>query len=436
MHIIFLQVGGNSIDVLSMSALFIAMLTLLIGAALISSTEVALFSMNAKMLDLLELRHNKSGKIIRKLLDQPEKLLANILITNSFFHISFVFASTAFIGKLEIFGIAGVLPTWAKVVIISIFLILFGEIIPKVLATKKGEKIAVFMATPMYILTIVLKPFTLLLALFSRKKKQNEKKSTNLSVDELSTVHEMIEHKQASEQEKKILSGILTFGNTDVKQVMTPRTNIIALDESHSFHMVLKEIESFGFSRIPVYNGNIDKITGVLYIKDLLPHLSESNEFNWQQFKRTPYFVPESKKIDDLLKEFQEMKMHLAIVVDEYGGTSGIVSLEDIIEEIVGDLNDEYDDENIVYSKLDDRNYVFDGKTLLVDLYRILDLEESNFEAAKGEADTIAGFILEQTGVFPKKDATIDFSGIRFKIDSIDKRRIISVKVTLGDGKN
>ncbi len=422
-------------NIVSIGALFLAMMATLIGAALVSSTEVALFGLNSRTLDLLELRHSKSGKIIRKLLEEPEKLLANILITNSLFHISFVFISTAFIGKLESLGMASVIPMWAQIVIISIFLILFGEIIPKVLATKKGEKIAVFMATPMLVLNFVLKPFSAFLSLFHGRKKKEEKKSSTLSVDELSAVHELIQNKQGSEQEQKILTGILNFGNTDVKQVMTPRTNIIALDESHSFHMVLREIQASGFSRIPMYEDNVDKITGVLYIKDLLPYLEENDTFQWQQFKRKAYFIPESKKLDDLLKEFQEMKMHVAVVVDEYGGTSGIISLEDVIEEIVGDLNDEYDDENIVYSKLDNRNYIFDGKTLLVDMYRILDLDETLFEAAKGEADTIAGFILEQTGVFPKKDAIVDFGGVKFKIDSIDKRRIISVKITLNDVK-
>ena len=422
-------------NIVSIGALFLAMMATLIGAALVSSTEVALFGLNSRTLDLLELRHSKSGKIIRKLLEEPEKLLANILITNSLFHISFVFISTAFIGKLESLGMASVIPMWAQIVIISIFLILFGEIIPKVLATKKGEKIAVFMATPMLVLNFVLKPFSAFLSLFHGRKKKEEKKSSTLSVDELSAVHELIQNKQGSEQEQKILTGILNFGNTDVKQVMTPRTNIIALDLSHSFHMVLREIQASGFSRIPMYEDNVDKITGVLYIKDLLPYLEENDTFQWQQFKRKAYFIPESKKLDDLLKEFQEMKMHVAVVVDEYGGTSGIISLEDVIEEIVGDLNDEYDDENIVYSKLDNRNYIFDGKTLLVDMYRILDLDETLFEAAKGEADTIAGFILEQTGVFPKKDAIIDFGGVKFKIDSIDKRRIISVKITLNDVK-
>ena len=422
-------------NIVSIGALFLAMMATLIGAALVSSTEVALFGLNSRTLDLLELRHSKSGKIIRKLLEEPEKLLANILITNSLFHISFVFISTAFIGKLESLGMASVIPMWAQIVIISIFLILFGEIIPKVLATKKGEKIAVFMATPMLVLNFVLKPFSAFLSLFHGRKKKEEKKSSTLSVDELSAVHELIQNKQGSEQEQKILTGILNFGNTDVKQVMTPRTNIIALDESHSFHMVLREIQASGFSRIPMYEDNVDKITGVLYIKDLLPYLEENDTFQWQQFKRKAYFIPESKKLDDLLKEFQEMKMHVAVVVDEYGGTSGIISLEDVIEEIVGDLNDEYDDENIVYSKLDNRNYIFDGKTLLVDMYRILDIDETLFEAAKGEADTIAGFILEQTGVFPKKDAIVDFGGVKFKIDSIDKRRIISVKITLNDVK-
>ena len=282
-------------NIVSIGALFLAMMATLIGAALVSSTEVALFGLNSRTLDLLELRHSKSGKIIRKLLEEPEKLLANILITNSLFHISFVFISTAFIGKLESLGMASVIPMWAQIVIISIFLILFGEIIPKVLATKKGEKIAVFMATPMLVLNFVLKPFSAFLSLFHGRKKKEEKKSSTLSVDELSAVHELIQNKQGSEQEQKILTGILNFGNTDVKQVMTPRTNIIALDLSHSFHMVLREIQASGFSRIPMYEDNVDKITGVLYIKDLLPYLEENDTFQWQQFKRKAYFIPESK---------------------------------------------------------------------------------------------------------------------------------------------
>ncbi len=424
------MVAGSNTAIISMALLFVAMAVLLIGAAMISSTEVAFFSMDKKALELLELRHSKAGQIIKKLLDRPEKLLATILITNSFFHISFVFVSTAFITHLESIGISTALPTVVQIIIISILLILFGEIIPKVLATKKGERIAVFMAAPMLLLTTLLKPFSAFLLLFSSQKKKHQK-TKNISVDELSAVHDLIQNEEASEQEQKILSGILTFGNTDVKQIMTPRTNITALNESLTFTEVIKEIQASEFSRIPMHNSNIDKITGVLYIKDLLPHLSASENFDWKALKRTTFFVPESKKIDDLLKEFQEMKMHMAVVVDEYGGTSGIVTLEDIIEEIVGDLSDEYDDEDVVYSKLDDKNYIFDGKTLLIDLYRILEIDEEPFEAAKGEADTIAGFILEQTGVFPKKDSVIEFAGLRFKIDGMDKRRIVSIKVTL-----
>ncbi|MFM7021633.1 MAG: gliding motility-associated protein GldE [Flavobacteriales bacterium] len=413
-----------------MSLMFIGMLVLLIGAAMISSTEVAFFSMDKKSLELLELRNHKTGKTIKKLLENPEKLLATILITNSFFHISFVFVSTAFIGNLDSIGIANVIPTVVQIIVISTLLILFGEIIPKVLATKKGDKIALFMATPMSFLITVLKPFSAFLLLFSSKKKK-EQKIKNISVDELSAVHDLIQNEEASEQEQKILSGILSFGNTDVKQIMTARTNIISLNENLSLPAVVKEIQTSEFSRIPVHKDNIDKITGVIYVKDLLPYLNEGENFDWKKLERPPFFVPESKKIDDLLKEFQEMKMHMAIVVDEYGGTSGIITLEDIIEEIVGDLSDEYDDEDVVYSKLDDKNYIFDGKTLLIDMYRILEVDEEAFEAAKGEADTIAGFILEQTGVFPKKDAVIEFAGIRFKIDSMDKRRIVSIKATM-----
>ena len=231
-------------------------------------------------------------------------------------------------------------------------------------------------------------------------------------------------------EEQKILEGIVSFGNTDVKQVMSPRIDIFALDVEASFSEIMPKLVDKGFSRIPVYRDNIDQIEGVLFIKDLIPYI-DNEDFKWQGIVREPFFVPENKKLDNLLKEFQSMKNHLAIVVDEYGGTSGLISLEDILEEIVGDISDEFDDEDIIYTKIDDHNYLFDGKINLKDFYRITDIEEDDFESSKGEAETLAGFLLEISGNFPKKGQKISFNGNIFTVESVDKRRIKQIKVTL-----
>ncbi|MBF6609064.1 MAG: gliding motility-associated protein GldE, partial [Flavobacterium sp.] len=233
-----------------------------------------------------------------------------------------------------------------------------------------------------------------------------------------------------SDDEQKILEGIVSFGNTDTRQVMSPRIDIFALEIEEKFDEILPKITEKGYSRIPVYRENIDKIEGVLFVKDLIPHLTK-NDFNWQELIREPFFVPENKKLDNLLKDFQAMKSHLAIVVDEYGGTSGLVSLEDVIEEIVGDISDEFDDENISYSKLDDKNYLFEGKINLKDFYRIIDVDEVVFDERKGEAETLAGFILEVLGNFPKKGQKISFDKYRFTVESTDKKRIKQIKVTI-----
>ena len=260
------------------------------------------------------------------------------------------------------------------------------------------------------------------------KKFGNQKSS--LSVDQLSQALELTDYGDATKEEQKILEGIVTFGNTDVKQVMCPRIDIFALDIEETFKDILPKIITKGFSRIPVYKDNIDQIEGVLFIKDLIPHI-DKDEFNWQAIIREPFFVPENKKLDNLLKEFQGMKNHLAIVVDEYGGTSGLISLEDILEEIVGDISDEFDDEDIIYSKIDDKNYLFDGKISLKDFYRVADVDDEEFEEAKGEAETLGGFLLEISGNFPKKGQKITFNGNIFTVESIDKRRIKQIKVTL-----
>jgi putative hemolysin len=256
------------------------------------------------------------------------------------------------------------------------------------------------------------------------------KQKTNFSVDQLSQALELTASDETSTEEQKILEGIVSFGNTDTRQVMSPRIDIFALEIDESFAVICPKIIEKGYSRIPVYRDNIDQIEGVLYVKDLLPHIN-TNEFDWKSLLREPFFVPENKKLDNLLKDFQSMKSHLAIVVDEYGGTSGLVSLEDVIEEIVGDISDEFDDENINFSQIDDRNYLFEGKINLKDFYRIIDVDEELFEIKKGEAETLAGFILEILGNFPKKNQKISFENCLFTVEAVDQKRVKQIKVTI-----
>jgi gliding motility-associated protein GldE len=256
------------------------------------------------------------------------------------------------------------------------------------------------------------------------------KTKSEISISKLSQALELASDEATTDEEQKILRGIVSFGNTDTKQVMQSRMDIFALDLDSSFSDIIKQITNAGYSRIPVFKENLDNISGVLYVKDLLPFL-DNKTVKWQELVRTPFFVPENKKLDDLLKEFQEKKVHLAIVVDEYGGTSGVVSLEDVVEEIIGDINDEFDDESLIYSKLDNYNYVFEGKTSLKDIYRVLDLDAELFEENKGEAETIAGFVLEISGSFPKKNEKIIFNGYIFSVESLDSKRIKQLKVSL-----
>ena len=314
-----------------------------------------------------------------------------------------------------------------------IFLILlFGEVLPKVYATRNSLKFAIFMAYPLKILSSLLAVVSLpLMGLTNVIENKLGKKQSNLSVEKLSQALELTSNETTTKDEQKILEGIVSFGNTETNQIMIPRIDIFALQHEELYEDVIAKIVKKGFSRNPVYKENIDDIIGVLYAKDLLPYLNEK-DFNWQQLIREPYFVPENKKLDDLLKEFQEKKNHLAIVVDEYGGTSGIVTLEDVIEEIVGDISDEFDDEDLLYSKLDANNYLFEGKTNLKDFYKITEIDNANlFEEYKGESETIAGFILEVHGKFPKKNEIIKFANYSFKIESKDKKRIKQVKIMI-----
>ncbi|MFI0490810.1 gliding motility-associated protein GldE [Flavobacterium sp.] len=410
---------------------FIAIFALLFCSALVSGAEVALFSLSQKDIDDTLLEHPSKGKIISELLEKPKKLLATLLVANNFINIGVVILFS-FVGH-NIFSaiVSPVIKFILEVGLVTFLILLFGEVLPKVYANRNNVKFAKLVAYPLAGLDIVLSPISLpmrKITIYLHNKLGKQK--TNFSVDQLSQALELTDTEETSTEEQKILEGIVSFGNTDTKQVMSPRIDIFALEIEESFEVIYSKIIEKGFSRIPVYKDNIDQIEGILFVKDLLPHI-DKEDFDWKSLLREPFFVPENKKIDNLLKDFQTKKSHLAIVVDEYGGTSGLVSLEDIIEEIVGDISDEFDNENVNYSKIDDKNYLFEGKTNLKDFYRIIDVDEDLFEVKKGEAETLAGFILEIVGNFPKKDQKITYKNCVFSVEAVDKKRIKQIKVTI-----
>ena len=410
---------------------FTGIAILLFCSALISGAEVALFSLSQKDIDETIQENNSKGKIISELLEKPKKLVATLLVANNFINISIVLLFSV-VGKTIFSGVTAPLLKFILEVVTATFLILlFGQVLPKVYASRNNTKFAKLIVYPIAFLDKLLSPISLPMraATIYLHNKLGKQKS-NFSVDQLSQALELTASDETSTEEQKILDGIVSFGNTDTRQVMSPRIDIFALEIDESFAVICPKIIEKGYSRIPVYRDNIDQIEGVLYVKDLLPHIN-TNEFDWKSLLRDPFFVPENKKLDNLLKDFQSMKSHLAIVVDEYGGTSGLVSLEDVIEEIVGDISDEFDDENINFSQIDDRNYLFEGKINLKDFYRIIDVDEELFEVKKGEAETLAGFILEILGNFPKKNQKISFENCLFTIEAVDQKRVKQIKVTI-----
>lgn len=411
---------------------FVLLFVLLFCSALISGAEVALFSLTKTDLEDEALQFNKASQIINKLLERPKKLLATILVANNFINIGIVILF-AFLGNYMFQGITNAIVKFiVEVVVVTFLILLFGEILPKVYASRNNIKFSMFMAYPLKVLDVIFSPLSLpMRAITLGIHNKLGKQKSNLSVDQLSQALELTSEDDTTKEEQKILKGIVSFGNTDTKQVMRPRLDIFALNIEQKYSEIIVEITDNGYSRIPVFKDNVDTIVGILYVKDLLPHI-DTKDFDWTTLLREPFFVPENKKLDDLMSEFQEKKVHLAVVVDEYGGTSGLVSLEDIIEEIVGDISDEFDDEDVHYSKLDDKNYVFEGKTALKDFYKILKLEEEAiFEDNKGEAETLAGFILEISGSFPRQASKINFENYVFTIEALDKKRIKRVKVTM-----
>ncbi len=406
---------------------------LLICSALISGAEVAFFSLTPSVIEEQKEAYPKKILKIENLLKKPKRLLATILVANNFINIGMVllFAS---LGDL-IFGdvVNEFVRLFIEIGLITFIILLFGEILPKIYANKNSMIFSRFMVGIIYfldrkLLFFITYPMSSVTLFLERNFGQ---KSNTFSVNTLSQALEFTEQKDTTKQEDQILQGIINFGATDTKQVMCPRIDVFALDKEMTFEEILPLIIEKGFSRIPVYKDKMDQIDGILYVKDLMPNISTPN-FKWQDLLREPYYVPENKKLDDLLNEFKVKKMHMAVVVDEYGGTSGIVTLEDLIEEIVGDISDEFDEEELEFSRVDAKNFIINAKVSLKDFYRIIDLEDfEGFEKAKGEAETLAGFILEIAQQLPVFGQKIEFENILFKVELVDKKRIKQIKVTL-----
>ena len=407
--------------------LFIKILSIIIClvlSAFISGSEVALFSLNKNTLFLKEGK-SKNLDIIEKLLLKPKKLLATILILNNFLNIAvvilFVSIDNPFLSSINNVFIE----TFIEVGVIGLLILFFGEILPKIYANRHPLIFSKIIDLPIYFLNV---PMSKITFFFESSLIKNKK---NISVDNLSQALELTDNEETSVEEKKILKGIVNFGNLETRQIMCPRVDMFTLKKTSNISDIIEKVINKGFSRVPVHENNMDKILGVLYVKDLLPHL-ENKEFNWTQLLRAPLYVPENKKLDDLLNEFKAKKIHMAIVVDEYGGTSGLITLEDVMEEIFGELNDEFDEEDPMFSKLDDNTYVFDAKINLQDFYKALELKDfSSFEQIAADIETLGGLLLEKAQRIPRVGQVIIHEDFKFVIEIVDKKRIRQVKVIL-----
>jgi putative hemolysin len=417
---------------------FVVILVLLFFSALISGSEVAFFSLSPGDLAKLRVNHSRVNREVLELLEKPKRLLATILITNNFLNVAIVIIS-AFV-SVSLFDFSGfpVLGFIIEVIVITLMLLLFGEILPKIYANQTPVAFASMMATPMKFLVSFVYPFSsILVRTTSFIDKKVGTHTSDISMSELSDAIDITSNSNAKEEDTRILKGIVKFTDIEVKEIMKSRLDIVAIESDTIFSEVLAIIKASGYSRIPVYTESLDKIDGVLYVKDLIPHLDAGEQFSWITLIRTAFFVPENKKLNDLLKEMQQRKIHLAIVVDEYGGTSGLVTLEDIIEEIVGDISDEFDspEDEIGFSRIDDNNFIFEAKTSINDFCKIIGVDDNIFDVVKGDADSIAGIILELLGRMPEKNTIVSYGDYTFKVLTVDKRRIKVVKVTLNLAK-
>lgn len=409
---------------------------LLVFSALFSASETAFFSLGPQAIQDIREKEDKVSQTAIKLLYHHRKLLATILIANNFVNVAIVFISTFIFQKSILdFGTNPILGFVLQAIVVTAILVFFGEVFPKVYATAKKETITRMMALPLYWLSRILAPMVFILEKSSSiLDKRMTKKGHQVSLDDINQAIDMTNDSTQSEGEKDILKGIVNYGNIPVKQIMRSRLDVNALDIEASFDEVLERVREWGYSRLPVYEEDFDTVRGVLYIKDLVPHI-RSKDFKWQEAIRPPYFVPESKKLDDLMDDFQEKRVHMAIVVDEYGGSSGLVTMEDVLEEIFGEIKDEFDEDDFSYSHLDARTYVFEGKTLLNDICRIIDIDTALFDAVRGDSDTLGGMLIEIQGKIPNIGNRIRYNDFEFVVESADRRRIKRVKMILPEFK-
>ena len=406
---------------------------LLFCSGFVSASEIAFFSLSPKDMNDIKQSGKNVDKRIVDLLDESERLLATILISNNFVNVTIIMLCNYFFSNVVDFGTAEIVEFLVLTVLLTFLLLLFGEIIPKIYSAQNTLPFARIAAPVLAFLRKLFYPLSsMLMHSTFIVNRIVSKEDHNISVDELSQALELTDREEIKE-ERNILQGIIRFGDETAKEVMTSRLDMVDLDIKTSYTQVLKTIVENGYSRMPVYEGSQDNIKGVLYIKDLLPHLNKGDNFRWQSLIRQAYFVPETKMIDDLLRDFQKNRIHIAVVVDEFGGTSGIITLEDIIEEIVGEINDEYDEEERQYVKVGDNVYVFEAKILLADFYKVLDTDYDEFESIVGEADTLAGLLLEIKGEFPKLHEQLTFGRYEFEILEMDDRRILKVKVQVNE---
>ena len=426
--------NGVTVTAPDAGAIFAIVLAVLLlyTSGFVSASEIAFFSLTPSDLSEIDEEKHNSDVRIKSLLADSERLLAIILISNNFVNVMIIMLCNFFFASVIDFGDSKLLEFLVITVILTFLLLLFGEIMPKIYSAQNALAFSRRAAPVLNVLSYVFKPLSSVLVrstVFINKVAH--KKPQGLSVDELSQALELTDKNEISE-ESNMLEGIIRFGEETAKEVMTSRLDMVDLDIDSTFSEVLKCVVDNGYSRIPVYQDNRDNVKGILYIKDLLPYLEKGDEFNWRKLIRPAFFVPETKMIDDLLRDFQSNKVHMAIVVDEFGGTSGIVTMEDIIEEIVGEINDEYDDEERTYVKVSDNVYVFEAKTLLSDFYKIMKTDPEEFEEVSDDAETLAGFILAVKGEFPSLNEEFVFGRYVFKILEMDARRILKVKVTVG----
>lgn len=428
---------GAVLQTFSISILLaiVAILVLLVLIAFVSAAESAFFSLSPTDMDELKSSDSSTDESVLTLIEAPKRLLATLLISVNFLSIAIVILNSTFIfadDGLFNFSQNPVLGFVVQVVIITFLILLVGEVTPKIYATQNALSVTRKLFYFVKVLQRLFYPISSFLVFStSLLDKLIKPKKHDISIDELSQALDLTNDEDIAEEDHKILQGIVKFGNIDVKQIMKPRMDVAAFEFDTPYIKLLENITNSGFSRLPIYKETLDNIAGVLYTKDLLQYLDKGDEFQWQSMLRAPFYVPENKKIDDLLREFQHTKIHLAVVVDEYGGTSGIVTLEDVIEEIVGEINDEFDDDELTYSKLDSSNYVFEGKAQLNDVFRILEIDGDEFENAREKADTLAGLIIEIEGRIPARNEKITFKNLTFTVESADNRKIKRVKITI-----